>query len=83
MQGQVLPERSTITPVYAGIDVCKDWLDVYLHPIGQSLRVANTRDGILRLKRMWTSPVKVEGFSDRLNRSGERHDQEEWQAAGI
>ena len=52
MQGQVLPERSTITPVYAGIDVCKDWLDIYLHPIGQSLRVANTRDGILRLKRM-------------------------------
>jgi transposase len=51
MQGQVLPERSTMAPVYAGIDVCKDWLDVYLHPIGQSLRVANTRDGILRLKR--------------------------------
>lgn len=52
MQGQVMPERSAIAPVYAGIDVCKDWLDVYLHPIGQSLRVANTRDGILRLKRM-------------------------------
>ena len=52
MQGQVLPERSTIIPVYAGIDVCKDWLDVYLHPIGQSVRVANTSDGILRLKRM-------------------------------
>ena len=31
----------------------------------------------------WTSPAKVEGFSDRLNRSGERHDQEERQAACI
>jgi transposase len=51
MQGQVLPERSTIIPVYAGIDVCKDWLDVYLHPIGQALRAANNREGILRLKR--------------------------------
>ena len=31
----------------------------------------------------WTSPAKVEGFSDRLIRSGERHEQEEWHAAGI
>jgi hypothetical protein len=32
---------------------------------------------------LWTSPVKVEGFSDRLMRSGEQYDQEKWQAAGV
>lgn len=51
MQGKVLPERSAEERVYVGIDVCKDWLDVYLHPTGRSLRVANGRDGIRRLIR--------------------------------
>jgi transposase len=50
MQGKVLPERSA-EEVYVGIDVCKGWLDVHLHPIGRDLRVANTRDGIRRLVR--------------------------------
>jgi transposase len=50
MQGKVSPERSA-TPVYVGIDVCKAWLDVYLHPIGHKLRVANDRLGLKRLKR--------------------------------
>jgi transposase len=49
MQGKVSPERSA-TPVYVGIDVCKAWLDVYLHPIGHKLRVANDRLGLRRLK---------------------------------
>ena len=43
MQGKVLPEPNTMAPVYAGIDVCKEWLDVYVHPAGRSLRVANDR----------------------------------------
>ena len=30
MQGKVLPEPNTMAPVYAGIDVCKEWLDVYV-----------------------------------------------------
>ena len=34
-----------------GIDVCKGWLDVHLHPIGQGLRVANDPTGLKRLKR--------------------------------
>ena len=51
MQGKVLPERSAEERVYVGIDVCKDWLDVYLHPTGRSLRVANDREGIRRLIR--------------------------------
>ncbi len=50
MQGKVLPERSA-TAVYAGIDVCKAWLDVYLHPLGHALRVANSREGLKQLKR--------------------------------
>lgn len=51
MQGKVLPKRSATMEVYVGIDVCKDWLDIYLHPIGQSLRVANSEVGLRALKR--------------------------------
>lgn len=50
MQGKALLERSTRS-VYVGVDVCKDHLDVYLHPLGEHLRVANDRDGLKRLKR--------------------------------
>lgn len=51
MQGKVSPERSACDRVYVGVDVCKEWLDVYLHPVGLSLRVANTPTGLKRLKR--------------------------------
>ena len=51
MQGKTPPERSAETRVYVGIDVCKDWLDVYLHPLGQKLRVANAPEGLKTLKR--------------------------------
>lgn len=56
MQGKSLRERSAKSAVaesavYVGIDVCKDWLDVHLHPLGRRLRVANSRDGLKRLKR--------------------------------
>lgn len=52
MQDQIQPEaRSAQSPVYAGIDVCKDFLDIHLHPLGCHLRVANHRDGLRRLKR--------------------------------
>lgn len=50
MQGKVSPEQSAI-PVYVGIDVCKDRLDVYIHPAGQSLQVANDAGGVKKLKR--------------------------------
>lgn len=52
MQDKVLPERSAEDEVYVGIDICKDWLDVYLHPIGRRVRVANSRDGLRRLLRI-------------------------------
>jgi transposase len=33
-------------------DVCKAWLDVYIHPTGKNLRVVNDRSGFRQLKRM-------------------------------
>ena len=51
MQGKITSERSASEPVYVGIDVCKDRLDIYQHPVGRSLRVANSRDGLKRLSR--------------------------------
>jgi transposase len=52
MQGKVLPEARSANPVYVGIDVCKDHLDVYLHPLGLSQRITNSKDGLRRLKRL-------------------------------
>ncbi len=49
MQGKVTSEARAETAVYAGIDVCKAWLDVYLHPAGQLMRVANSQEGCKRL----------------------------------
>ena len=51
MQGKIMSEQSTAEPVYVGVDVCKERLDVYVHPTGQCLSVANSRDGLKRLKR--------------------------------
>jgi transposase len=53
MQEQAL-EAKAGTAVYAGIDTCKAWLDVYLLPDGQSLRVANTAAGVRQLRRELT-----------------------------
>ncbi len=50
MQGKIVSKPSTGLDVYAGIDVCKDWLDVHLHPLGESFRVANTAGGLKSLK---------------------------------
>ena len=51
MQGKVSLERSAATRVYVGIDVCKAWLDIHVHPTGQSFRVPNTPHGLKQLKR--------------------------------
>jgi transposase len=50
MQGKVSPERSA-QQVYVGVDVCKAWLDVYLHPTGTAFRFDNDRKGLERLVR--------------------------------
>src|SRR3954447_3125054 len=57
MQGKVQLEARSAAPVYVGIDVCKDNLDVYLHPLGQGLRLTNSKDGIRRLKRQLAGHV--------------------------
>ena len=51
MQGKALPDQSAQAQVYVGVDVCKDWLDVYFHPLGKTLRIGNDRHGLKRLKR--------------------------------
>ena len=50
MQGQIQTEARNAQPVYVGVDVCKAHLDVYFHPFGEALRVANDRAGVRRLK---------------------------------
>lgn len=50
MQGKLMSTDSA-EAVYAGIDVSKDWLDVYLHPAGVQMRLANRLDGLRRLRR--------------------------------
>ena len=52
MQGKIMSEQSAPEPVYVGIDVCKERLDVYLHPAGRRLRIANSREGLKRLGRV-------------------------------
>jgi len=53
MQGKEASEQET-GKSNAGIDVSKSWLDVHVVPAGATLRVANTRDGIRKLKRWLT-----------------------------
>lgn len=50
MQGKDMPEPSATTRVYVGIDVCKAWLDVYVHPLGHAFRVSNDLVGLRLLK---------------------------------
>jgi len=52
MQGKIMSEQSAAEPVYVGIDVCKDRLDVYLHPAGRHLRVSNCGKGLKQLVRL-------------------------------
>jgi len=52
MQGKDTPEQGTGVNVYVGIDVSKTSLDVYLHPVGQVVRVANTKPGLKQLNRL-------------------------------
>jgi transposase len=51
MQGKVLPEPNTMRPVYAGVDVCKEWLDVDVPACVINFRVNNNRSGRQQLNR--------------------------------
>ena len=57
MQGKEASEQET-RKCSAGIDVSKSWLDAHIRPAKESLRVANTAEGIRRLKR-WLLRHKV------------------------
>lgn len=46
-----MPEQSASLEVYVGCDVCKDFLDVHLHPVGRRMRIGNTPDGVRSLGR--------------------------------
>ena len=48
MQGKV--HADAMAAVYVGIDVCKERLDVYLHPLGERLAVANDAGGWRHLR---------------------------------
>jgi transposase len=50
MQGKIKSTDSA-PAVYAGIDVSKDWLDVYVHPVGSHWRLSNDLVGLRRLRR--------------------------------
>ena len=51
MQGKEASEQETIVKSSVGIDVSKDRLDVHVLPSGERRAVANTGEGIRRLKR--------------------------------
>lgn len=43
-----------VTKNFVGVDVSKNWLDVDIHPMGKSMRVDNTSDGIEKLLNIFT-----------------------------
>ena len=51
MQGKITSEHSAAEPVYVGIDVCKERLEVSVHPTGRRWSLANSGDGLARLQR--------------------------------
>jgi transposase len=52
MQGKAEPVSNAQTQVYVGVDVCKDWLDAFFLPVGESRRFANDPGGIKQLNRL-------------------------------
>src|ERR1700736_3373723 len=51
MQGKEASEQEANVKSSAGVDVSKDWLDAHVWPSDKRLRVANTPEGIRKLKR--------------------------------
>jgi len=58
MQGKEASEQETNVKCNVGIDVSKDWLDIYVLPTGERLQVGNHGAGIRQLKR-WLSRFDV------------------------
>lgn len=59
MQGKEASEQETKAKCSVGIDISKCWLDVHVLPGGETLRAANTCEGVRRLKR-WLLRFDVE-----------------------
>lgn len=75
MQGKVTTEEA-MPPVYAGIDVCKERLDVYLHPLDQVWSVANDAAGRrLLLRRLTKAEVALAVMepTSKYHRAAHRH----------
>src|SRR5690606_3083613 len=74
MQGKVTTDAKLA--VYVGIDVCKERLDVYLHPLGERFCVANDAGGwrclLRRLKLHQIQQVVMEPTS-KYHRATHRH----------
>jgi transposase len=51
MQGKEASEQEANVKSSAGVDVSQDWLDAHVWPNDKRLRVANTKEGIRKLKR--------------------------------
>ena len=45
---------NNVTKNFVGVDVSKNWLDVHIHPMGKSVRIDNTSDGIEQLLKIFT-----------------------------
>lgn len=81
MQGKVTTEAA-MAAVYVGIDVCKERLDVHLHPLGAHFSVANDAGGWRGLlRRLAAHPVErvVMEPTSKYHRAAHRH----LAAAGI
>lgn len=49
IKGKATTNQTSSETVVVGVDVSKKWLDVFLHPIGERVRVANDATGIGKL----------------------------------
>jgi len=75
MQGKVMTEVA-MPRIYVGIDVCKERLDIYIHPAGVSFSVANDAGGwrhlLRRLAKHQIELVVMEPTS-KYHRAAHRH----------
>lgn len=74
MQGKVTTDAKPA--VYVGIDVCKERLDVYLHPLGERFSVVNDAGGWRHLlRRLGKHPIErvVMEPTSKYHRAAHRH----------
>lgn len=82
MQGKEVSEQETKAKSSVGIDTSKYWLDAHVIPAEQRLRVANTCDGLRKLKR-WLSRFDVELVVIEATGKWHRHAHRSLTASGV